>query len=110
MMEKLPVPFGLIRYGVAPDHQGTKGAARVLERTLSRDRVRFFGNVEVGRDVTLTNSSDVPRCGMATGAPRDRKLGVPGEELPGVMARARLSAGITGTRPARAPSAACARR
>jgi ferredoxin--NADP+ reductase len=86
VLEKLPVPFGLIRYGVAPDHQGTKGAARVLDRTLSRDRVRFFGNVEVGRDVKLNELRAMYHVVvLATGAPRDRKLGIAGEELPGVI-------------------------
>jgi ferredoxin--NADP+ reductase len=86
VLEKLPVPFGLIRYGVAPDHQGTKGAARVLDRTLSRDRVRFFGNVEVGRDITLNELRDMYHVVvLATGAPRDRKLGIPGEDLLNVI-------------------------
>ena len=86
VLEKLPVPFGLIRYGVAPDHQSTKGAARVLDRTLSRDRVRFFGNVEVGRDITLDELRAMYHAVvLATGAQRDRKLGIPGEELPGVI-------------------------
>lgn len=86
VIEKLPVPFGLIRYGVAPDHQGTKGAARVLDRTLSRDRVRFFGNVEVGRDITLHELRAMYHAVvLATGAPRDRMLGVPGEDLPNVI-------------------------
>jgi hypothetical protein len=86
VLEKLPVPFGLIRYGVAPDHQSTKGAARVLDRTLSRDRVRFFGNVEVGRDITLKELRGMYHVVvLATGAPRDRKLGIPGEDLPNVI-------------------------
>jgi Pyridine nucleotide-disulphide oxidoreductase len=89
ILEKLPVPFGLIRYGVAPDHQSTKGAARVLDRTLSRDRVRFFGNVEVGRDITLHELRAMYHAVvLATGAPRDRKLGIPGEELPNVIGSA----------------------
>jgi len=86
VLEKLPVPFGLIRYGVAPDHQGTKGAARVLDRTLSRDRVRFFGNVEVGKDVTLNELRDMYHVVvLATGAPRDRRLGISGEGLTNVI-------------------------
>ena len=86
VLEKLPVPFGLIRYGVAPDHQGTKGAARVMERTLSRDHVRFFGNVEVGRDITLDELRSMYHVVvLATGATRDRKLGIPGEDLAGVI-------------------------
>ena len=86
VIERLPVPFGLIRYGVAPDHQGTKAVARVFDRVLSRDRVRFFGNVEVGRDVRLEELRSLyDAVVLATGASIDRQLGVPGEELPGVV-------------------------
>ncbi len=101
VIEKLPVPFGLVRYGVAPDHQSTKGAARVLDRTLSRERVRFFGNVEVGRDVTLDELRSVYHVVvLATGAPRDRRLGIPGEDLPGVIASGAFVGWYNG-RPAR---------
>ncbi len=86
IIERLPVPFGLVRYGVAPDHQGTKGVARVLDRVLSRDRVSFFGNVEVGRDVTLGELHSLyDSVVLATGASLDRQLGIEGEELPGVI-------------------------
>ena len=86
IIERLPVPFGLIRYGVAPDHQSTKNAVRVLDRTLSNKRVRFFGNVEVGYDVTLNELRSMYHAVvLATGAPYDRRLGIPGEELPGVI-------------------------
>jgi ferredoxin--NADP+ reductase len=86
VIEKLPVPFGLIRYGVAPDHQSTKGAGRVLDRVLSRERIRFFGNVEVGRDVKLAELRAMyDTVVLATGASRDRRLGIPGEDLPGVI-------------------------
>jgi NADPH-dependent glutamate synthase beta subunit-like oxidoreductase len=86
VLERLPVPFGLIRYGVAPDHQGTKAIARVLDRVLSRERVGFFGNVEVGRDVHLEELMSLyDAVVLATGATRDRRLGVPGEGLPGVV-------------------------
>src|SRR5664279_4660069 len=86
VLEKLPVPFGLIRYGVAPDHQSTKGVARVLDRVLSGDRVSFFGNVEVGRDVRLEELMSLyDVVVLATGASRDRRLNIPGEELPGVL-------------------------
>ena len=86
ILEKLPVPFGLIRYGVAPDHQSTKNVARLLDRLLSRDRVHFFGNVEVGLDVKLDELREIyDVVVLATGAPRDRQLGIAGEDLPGVM-------------------------
>ena len=61
ILERLPVPFGLVRHGVAPDHQSTKGVARVFERVLARDRVSFFGNVEVGRDVRLQELMELLR-------------------------------------------------
>src|ERR1022692_1636763 len=86
IFDRLPVPFGLVLYGVAPDHQGTKAVARVLDRVLSRNRVSFFGNVEVGRDIRLEELMalyDV--VVLATGASRDRRLNIPGEELPGVL-------------------------
>ena len=86
VLERLPVPFGLIRYGVAPDHQSTKAVARVFDRVLSRDRVRFFGNVEVGRDVRLQELRSLyDAVVLATGASIDRQLGIPGEDLPGVV-------------------------
>ena len=86
VLERLPVPFGLIRYGVAPDHQGTKAIARVLDRVLARDRVHFFGNVTVGRDIHLDELMSLyDAVVLATGAESDRKLGVHGEELPGVI-------------------------
>jgi len=85
ILERLPVPFGLVRYGVAPDHQSTKAVARVLDRVLARERVSFFGNVEVGRDVQLEETlSMYDAVALATGAGRDRRLGIPGEGLPGV--------------------------
>jgi len=86
VLEELPVPFGLIRYGVAPDHQPTKAIARLFDRILARDNVGFFGNVEVGRDIRLVELMNLyDAVVLATGAPRDRRLGIPGEELPGVV-------------------------
>jgi len=85
IIEKLPVPFGLVRYGVAPDHQSTKNVARVFDRLLSRDRISFFGNIEVGRDVELSELLSLYEAVvLATGAARDRRLGIPGEDLSGV--------------------------
>jgi len=85
VLERLPVPFGLVRYGVAPDHQGTKAIVRVLDRVLSGKQVSFFGNVEVGRDVQLRELMSLyDAVVLATGATRDRRLGIRGEDLPGV--------------------------
>lgn len=89
VLERLPVPFGLVRYGVAPDHQSTKSVSRVLDRILSNPRIGFFGNVEVGRDIALDELiSMYDAVVLATGALRDRRLGVPGEDVPGVLGSA----------------------
>jgi NADPH-dependent 2,4-dienoyl-CoA reductase/sulfur reductase-like enzyme len=82
LIDRLPTPFGLVRAGVAPDHQGTKAIVRQFEKLLAEPDVRFAGNVEIGRDL----SWDELREGydaviVATGMTIDRKLGVPGEEL-----------------------------
>src|SRR5215212_5988046 len=83
LIDRLPTPFGLVRAGVAPDHQGTKAIVRQFERILAQPDVRFAGNVCIGRDL----SWDELREGydaviVATGMVIDRKLGVPGEDLP----------------------------
>jgi ferredoxin--NADP+ reductase len=89
VIEKLPVPYGLIRHGVAPDHQGTKAVTRVLERTLARPNVRVVANVAVGRDVSLAELLSLyDAVVLATGAPHDRALGIPGDDLPGVIGSA----------------------
>lgn len=82
MFERLPTPFGLVRFGVAPDHEKIKAVTRQFDKTARRDGIRFFGNVEVGKDVSL---DDLRRhyhliC-FATGAQTDRRLGIPGEDL-----------------------------
>jgi ferredoxin--NADP+ reductase len=85
VLDRLPTPLGLVRSGVAPDHQSTKGVGRLLDRILSRERVRFWGNVEVGVDVTLDALLDShDAVVLATGASIDRRLGIPGEGLAGV--------------------------
>jgi ferredoxin--NADP+ reductase len=85
VLEKLPVPFGLIRYGVAPDHQSTKVVSRLFDRVLAREQVGFFGNVEVGHNVRLDELMSLyDAVVLATGAARDRRLGIPREDLPGV--------------------------
>lgn len=85
IFDRLPTPFGLVRGGVAPDHQGTKNIARQFERTLGKDGVRFLGNVAIGRDLgyeELKAAYDV--VVVTIGALEDRKLGIPGEALTGV--------------------------
>ncbi len=105
ILEKLPVPFGLIRYGVAPDHQSTKNVARVFDRVLSRDQVNFFGNVEVGRDVKLDELHELyDAVVLATGAARDRQLGIPGEALAGVTGSGGFVSWYNGHPQGRAPA------
>lgn len=83
LIDRLPTPFGLVRAGVAPDHQGTKAIARQFERLLAQPDVRFAGNVEIGRDLSWEDlQAGYDAVIVATGMVIDRKLGVPGEELP----------------------------
>jgi NADPH-dependent glutamate synthase beta subunit-like oxidoreductase len=85
IIDRLPTPFGLIRAGVAPDHQSSKKIAKIFERTAQSPQVRFLGNVEVGRDVSIAELRGLyDAVVLATGAPKDRRLGIPGEDLGGV--------------------------
>lgn len=89
LIDRLPTPYGLIRAGVAPDHQSIKAVSRRYEATAQRDQVRFAGNLSIGADVTIDELRGLyDAVVIATGAPHDRKLGVPGEELPGVLGSA----------------------
>jgi ferredoxin--NADP+ reductase len=84
MIERLPTPWGLVRLGVAPDHPKLKTVSRAFERIAAKPGFRFFGNVEVGRDLThvdLTRLYDAVI--YAYGAQSDRRLGIPGEDLAG---------------------------
>lgn len=84
IFERLPVPFGLVRFGVAPDHQDTKAAATPFGRTVRRKGCRIFLNTEVGKDISLDEiRSRYHAVVVAVGAMGDRNLGVPGEELGG---------------------------
>jgi ferredoxin--NADP+ reductase len=86
VVEALPVPFGLIRYGVAPDHQGTKAVTRQFERLFERENVELLAGVTVGRDVSLDELASLyDKVVVATGLSEGRRLGVPGETLPGVF-------------------------
>lgn len=86
VLERLPSPFGLIRGGVAPDHQTTKNVSRAFEKTLADPRVRYIGNVEMGRDVQLAELEGIyDAVFLAYGAPWDRKLGIPGEDKKNVF-------------------------
>ncbi|MFG2002770.1 FAD-dependent oxidoreductase [Spirillospora sp. NPDC048911] len=87
VFDRLPTPYGLVRYGVAPDHKSIKSIARYLQRVLEGPGVRFFGCVELGRDVTRADLLDCYDAVIySTGAMVDRHLGIPGEGLPGSIA------------------------
>ncbi|MDN5726129.1 MAG: FAD-dependent oxidoreductase [Propionibacteriales bacterium] len=84
VIDRLPVPFGLVRYGVAPDHPSIRSVRTTLERTLSRDNVTFYGDVTIGRDLTVAElRSCVDACVFAFGAATSRRLGIPGEDAIG---------------------------
>jgi ferredoxin/flavodoxin---NADP+ reductase len=92
VFDRLPVPFGLIRYGVAPDHQGIKATARQFERLFERENVQFLGNVQVGRDLSIEELKDLyDVVVLAAGLAGDRRLGIPGETLPGVFTAGALT-------------------
>jgi ferredoxin--NADP+ reductase len=87
MIERLPTPWGLVRLGVAPDHPNIKAVSRAFEKIAAQPGFRFLGNVAVGRDLTqedLTRLYDA--VVYAVGAQTDRRLGIPGEDLPGSWA------------------------
>jgi NADPH-dependent glutamate synthase beta subunit-like oxidoreductase len=89
IIDRLPVPFGLIRTGVAPDHQSIKAVSRRYEAVALSDNVRFVGNVTVGPDVSIAELGELyDAVVLATGAPADRPLGIAGEDLPGVLGSA----------------------
>ena len=80
--DKLPVPYGLVRSGVAPDHQKIKNVTRVYEKIAAHEGFRFFGNVEYGRDIDLEDlSNHYHQVYFSTGAQVDRRLNIPGEDL-----------------------------
>ena len=84
MFDKLPTPFGLVRAGVAPDHPKIKSVIRVYEKTAARPGFRFFGNVDVGNDITVAELQERYHAVVfAYGTSVDRHLGIPGEDLPG---------------------------
>ncbi len=84
LINRMPAPFGLVRDGVAADHQAIKSVSRIYDRILSRDRVRYFGNVALGRDLAIGELRGLyDQIVFAVGAQSDRRLGIPGEELRG---------------------------
>ena len=89
ILDRYAVPYGLIRFGVAPDHQPLKAVSKRYDKVAESGGVDFIGNVTVGRDVSVAELLDLyDAVILAIGAPHDRKLGIPGEELPGVVGSA----------------------
>ena len=89
VIDRLPSPFGLIRAGVAPDHQKTKNVSRAYEKTALNDKVTYYGNVDVGADISIEQLKELYEAVViAIGSPYDRKLGVPGEDKKGVFGSA----------------------
>jgi ferredoxin--NADP+ reductase len=84
VIDRLPAPFGLVRYGVAPDHEKMKSVAVALRKVLEHERVRFLGNVELGPDMSMEDlHQHYDAVVVASGAAIDRRLGIKGEDLPG---------------------------
>src|ERR1700722_1732461 len=87
VIDRLPTPYGLVRYGVAPDHKSIKSIAQYLRKVLEGPDVRFLGGVHLGEDVTRDDLlAAYDAVIYATGAMRDRRLGIAGEDLPGSYA------------------------
>ena len=86
IIERLPTPYGLIRGGVAPDHQTTKRVAKKFEKTALFEEVNFYGNIEINKHVSLSQLRDIyDAVVLAVGAPSDRKLSIPGVDKYGVF-------------------------
>jgi ferredoxin/flavodoxin---NADP+ reductase len=97
MFERLPTPWGLVRLGVAPDHPKLKTVSRAFERIADRPGFRFLGNVEVGRDLSHGDLARLYDAVVyAVGAQTDRRLGIPGEDLPGSWAATEFVAWYNG--------------
>jgi len=97
MFDRLPTPWGLVRAGVAPDHPNIKAVSRVYERTAEHPEFRFYGNVELGRDLSHEDLTDRYHAVIyAVGAQTDRRMGIPGEDLPGSWAATEFVAWYNG--------------
>jgi NADPH-dependent glutamate synthase beta subunit-like oxidoreductase len=89
LIESLPSPYGLIRFGVAPDHEKTKRVTRAYERTALDRRVAYYGNVQIGRDIGMSELRGLyDVVVLAFGAALDRRLNVPGGDKDGVFGSA----------------------
>ena len=89
MIERLPTPWGLVRSGVAPDHPKIKTVSKVFEKVASEPNFRLFGNIELGSEITIEQLKErYDAVVIATGTALGKKLGIPGEDLPGSMSAA----------------------
>jgi len=89
ILDRYPVPYGLIRFGVAPDHQSLKAVSKRYDKVAETDGVGFIGNVCVGSHVSVDEMLEqYDAVVLAIGAPHDRKVAIPGEDLPGVIGSA----------------------
>lgn len=89
MIERLPTPWGLVRSGVAPDHPKIKTVSKVFEKVANEPNFRLFGNIELGSDITIEQLKErYDAVVIATGTALGKKLGIPGEDLPGSMSAA----------------------
>jgi ferredoxin/flavodoxin---NADP+ reductase len=97
VIDRLPTPWGLVRLGVAPDHENIKAVSRAFEKTAAKPGFRFFGNVEVGSTVEHADLLQLYDAVVYTvGAQTDRRLGIPGEDLPGSWAATEFVAWYNG--------------
>jgi len=97
LYDRLPTPFGLVRFGVAPDHPKIKSVTRMYEKTARKDGFRFFGGVAVGEDITCAELRERYHAVLyATGTSSDNRLGIPGEDRPGSYAATRFVAWYNG--------------
>lgn len=97
MYEALPAPFGLVRYGVAPDHQKIKSVTKMYDRTAQKEAFRFFGNVRIGQDISVDAlKAYYHQLMFTTGAPTDKPLRIPGEDLEGSLAATEFVAWYNG--------------
>src|SRR5262245_60412312 len=84
LFDRLPTPYGLVRFGVAPDHQKIKNVTATFDKTAAHPGFRFFGNVELGKDLTIEDlRAHYHQIVYTTGAQTDRRMGIPGEDLRG---------------------------
>jgi ferredoxin--NADP+ reductase len=97
MFDRLPTPWGLVRGGVAPDHPNIKAVSRIYEKTAAHPEFRFYGNVELGRDISHADLVErYDAVIYAVGAQTDRRMGIPGEDLPGSWAATEFVAWYNG--------------